>query len=395
MQIKDFSPHTYAGLSNRKELSKTLNEYRVAFFLYSIACALSIITSSYGSVIGKLYLGIALVILAEALKLIASIGNEVNKAALFLGIAVSVGTASFSSSLFFQLNNQQTENKQQIIDRLEREIDSLKAPSFSSDDLVDVQDINIELTKKANAIKTASYRIKIYKRSRTRTMTGSKIISLKSCGSSDTCNKIKANYEAVMKLLQQNKSKQSLIKTALQSNDQQQARKVELERELLATKRDINTIFIATWIQVLTTAALIVVIEFLQILSRIKMANVKPNLNSLLFHRKIWNIKNKPKNAIKSWLFNKFKPQPKEVVKEVIQKPVRKPKSQKASTVLAKNAPTKKRKKLNSEGAKKIIESLKIKNVKTTKTNILNELSLFGFGKTDVNYKMVRAVIAP
>jgi hypothetical protein len=30
-----------------------------------------------------------------------------------------------------------------------------------------------------------------------------------------------------------------------------------------------------------------------------------------------------------------------------------------------------------------------------TKTNILNELSLFGFGKTDVNYKMVRAVIAP
>jgi hypothetical protein len=395
MQIKDFSPHTYAGLSNRKELSKTLNEYRVAFFLYAIACALSIITSSYGSVIGKLYLGIALVILAEALKLIASIGKEVNKAALFLGIAVSVGTASFSSSLFFQLNNQHTENKQQIIDRLEREIDSLKAPSFSSDDLVAVQDINIELTKKANAIKTASYRIKIYKRSRTRTMTGSKIISLKSCGSSDTCNKVKANYEAVMKLLQQNKSKQSLIKTALQSNDQQQARKVELERELLATKRDINTIFIATWIQVLITAALIVVIEFLQILSRIKMAHVKPNLNSLLFHRKIWNIKNKPKNCIKVWLFHKMNHQPKEVVKEVIQKPIRKPKSQKASTVLAKNAPTKKRKKLNSEAAKKIIESLKIKNVKTTKTNILNELSLFGFGKTDVNYKMVRAVIAP
>lgn len=394
MQIKDFSPHTYAGLSNKKELSKTQNEYRVAFFLYSVACALSIITSSYGSYVSKLYLGVALVILAEALKLIASIGDKVNKIALFLGIAVSVGTASFSSSLFFQLNNQHTENQQQIIERLERELDGLKAPSFSSDDLLSVQDLNIELTKKANKIKTASYRIKIYKRSRTRVMTGSNIINLKSCGSSDTCNKVKANYEAVMKLLNQNKSKQNLIKTALQSNEQQQARKVELERELLTTKRGINTIFIATWIQVLITAALIVVIEFLQILSRIKMAYVKPNLNSLLFHRKIWNIKNKPKNGIKSWLFNKVNSQPKEVVKEVIQKPIQKPKSQIASPVLAKNAPTKKRKKLNSETAKKIIKSLKIKNVKTTKVNILNELSLFGFGKTEVNYKMVRAVIA-
>jgi hypothetical protein len=72
-----------------------------------------------------------------------------------------------------------------------------------------------------------------------------------------------------------------------------------------------------------------------------------------------------------------------------------KPKTQKAVTVLTNNAPKQKRKKLNEEGVNKIIKSLENRNVKMTKTNILNELSLFGFGKTDVNYKMVRAVIAP
>lgn len=391
MKIKDFSSQTYTGLSNRKQLSKTKNEYRIAFFLYFVACALSIITSSYGSIIGNLYLGVALVILAEALKLIASLGDKVNKIALFLGIAVSVGTASFSSSLFFQINNQNTENKEQIIERIEKEIDGLKAPSFSSEDLLSVQDVNIALTKKANAIKTASYRIKRYSKSRSRVMTGRKIIRIKNCGVSTTCSKVKADYEAILKLMKQNQNKQKLIKTALSSHDQQNARKVELERELLATKRGINTIIISTWIQVLITAALILVIEFLQILSSVKMSLLKPILNSLLFHRKIWNINNKSQNFIKSWFLKKELYNKKTIA---VQKDVAKSKSKKDSTLLPKNVPKTKRQKLNEEGIKKVIKSLNNRNVKTTKANILNELSLFGFGKTDVNYKMVRAEIA-
>ena len=51
--------------------------------------------------------------------------------------------------------------------------------------------------------------------------------------------------------------------------------------------------------------------------------------------------------------------------------------------------PKKIRRKLTDEGIEKIITSLKNRGVKFTKTNILNELSLFGFGKTDQNYKII------
>lgn len=181
MKIKDFSPQSYTGVSNRKQLKKLSGEYRLAVFLYSLACFLSIITSSYGSFMGSLYLGIALVILAEGLKLTAAIGDTVNKPALFLGIAVSIGTASFSSYLFFQLNNVNVVNKTDIIERIERELDSFQAPSLSSENLMEVQDNNIKLTKQLNLIKTASYRIKLYRDSRTRVMTGHKIVTLKRC----------------------------------------------------------------------------------------------------------------------------------------------------------------------------------------------------------------------
>jgi hypothetical protein len=53
------------------------------------------------------------------------------------------------------------------------------------------------------------------------------------------------------------------------------------------------------------------------------------------------------------------------------------------------NTPKRKRKKLTETDIEKIITSLKIRGLKLTKTNILNELSLFGFGKTDQNYKLI------
>jgi hypothetical protein len=37
MKIKDFSPQSYTGLSNRKQLSKLSNEYRLAFFILLLA----------------------------------------------------------------------------------------------------------------------------------------------------------------------------------------------------------------------------------------------------------------------------------------------------------------------------------------------------------------------
>jgi len=402
MKIKDFSPQSYTGLSNRKQLKKLSGEYRLAVFLYSLACFLSIITSSYGSFMGSLYLGIALVVLAEGLKLTASIGDTVNKPALFLGIAVSIGTASFSSYLFFQLNNVNAVNKTDIIERIERELDSFKAPSFSSDNMMEVQDNNIKLTKQLNFIQTASYRIKLYKRSRTRVMTGQKIVSLKRCGTSNTCQKVQAKHKAIMKLL--NHSKLNLIKTDIDGNKASSVRKVELERELIALKTATQSILIPLWIQVIITASLIVVIEFLQILIRVKMIAVSPNLHSLQFHIKIWKFNKKSKNTKKGLLnifayFSSYtlfsKPFP-----FLSKNSDLKPKNQKANTqktvaVLTNNAPKQKRKKLNEEGVNKIIKSLENRNVKMTKTNILNELSLFGFGKTDVNYKMVRAVIAP
>jgi hypothetical protein len=343
-------------------------------FLYSLACFLSIITSSYGS----LYLGIALVILAEGLKLTAAIGDTVNKPALFLGIAVSVGTASFSSYLFFQLNNVNAVNKTDIIERIERELDTFKAPSFSSKNLMEVQDNNIKLTKQLNSIKTASYRIKFYRGSRTRVMTGERLISIKRCGISNTCQKIQAKHKAILKLLKQNNSKLNLIKTAIDSNKASNVRKVELERELIALKTATQSILIPFWIQVIITASLIVVIEFLQILSRVKMIAVSPNLHSLQFHIKIWKINKKSKN-VKKGLFNIFayfssytlfsKPFSLSSKKSNMKQKTQKANTQKAVAVLTNNAPKSKRKKLNEEGVNKIIKSLENINVKMTKNN--------------------------
>jgi len=399
MKIKDFSPQSYTGLSNRKQLKKLSGEYRLAIFLYSLACFLSIITSSYGSFMGSLYLGVALVILAEGLKLTAAIGDTVNKPALFLGIAVSVGTASFSSYLFFQLNNVDAVNKKDISERIERELDSFKVPSFSSDNMMEVQDNNIKLTKQLNSLQTASYRIKLYKRSRTRVMTGQKIISLKRCGTSNTCHKIKAKHEAILKLLSQNNNKLNLIKTAIDSSNTNNVRKVELERELIALKTAKHSILIPLWVQFIITAALIVVIEFLQILSRVKMIAVTPNLHSLQFHIKIWKINKKSNNA-KKGLFNIFagftsytlfsKP-----FSLLPKKNDLKPKTEKPVMVLTNNAPKQKRKKLNQSGIEQVIKTIKQRKVKPTKANILNYLAHFNFGKTDVNYKLVRSKIAP
>jgi len=50
-------------------------------------------------------------------------------------------------------------NKTDIIEKIERELDSFKAPSFSSDNMIEVQDNNIKLTKQLNYIQTASYSI--------------------------------------------------------------------------------------------------------------------------------------------------------------------------------------------------------------------------------------------
>jgi hypothetical protein len=401
MKIKDFSPQSYTGLSNRKQLKKLSGEYRLAVFLYSLACFLSIITSSYGS----LYLGIALVILAEGLKLTAAIGDTVNKPALFLGIAVSVGTASFSSYLFFQLNNVNAVNKTEIIERIERELDSFKAPSFYSKNLMEVQDNNIKLTKQLNSIKTASYRIKLYRGSRTRVMTGERLISIKRCGISNTCQKIQAKHKAILKLLKQNNSKLNLIKTAIDSNKASNVRKVELERELIALKTANNSIIIPLWIQVIITASLIIVIEFIQILSRVKMIAVSPNLHSLLqFHIKIWKINKKSKN-VKKGLFNIFayfssytlfsKPFSLSSKKSNMKQKNQKTNTQKAVTVLTNNAPKSKRKKLNEAGIEQVIKTINQRKVKPTKANILNELAHFNFGKTDMNYKLVRSKIAP
>jgi hypothetical protein len=404
MKIKDFSPQSYTGLSNRKQLSKLSNEYRLAFFLYSLACFLSILTSSYGSFVGNLYLGIALVVLAEGLKLTASIGETVNKPALYLGIAVSVGTASFSSSLFFQLNNVDAVNKKDITERIERELDNFKAPSFSSNNLIEVQDNNIKLTKQLNSLQTASYRIKLYKRSRTHVMTGQKIVRLKRCGTSTTCSKVKAEYEAILKLLSQNYSKLKLIKTAIDSNNSNNVRKVELERELLGIITAKQAVIIPLWIQAIITASLIVVIEFLQILSRVKMIAVSPNLHSLQFHIKIWKFNKKSEN-VKKGLFNIFanftsytlfsKPFTISSKKSNLKPKNQKANTQKAVAVLTNNAPKQKRKKLNEAGIEQVIKTIKQRKVKPTKANILNELAHFNFGKTDMNYKLVRSKIAP
>jgi hypothetical protein len=269
-------------------------------------------------------------------------------------------------------------NKTDIIERIERELDTFKAPSFSSKNLMEVQDNNIKLTKQLNSIKTASYRIKFYRGSRTRVMTGERLISIKRCGISNTCQKIQAKHKAILKLLKQNNSKLNLIKTAIDSNKASNVRKVELERELIALKTATQSILIPFWIQVIITASLIVVIEFLQILSRVKMIAVSPNLHSLQFHIKIWKINKKSKN-VKKGLFNIFayfssytlfsKPFSLSSKKSNMKQKTQKANTQKAVAVLTNNAPKSKRKKLNEEGVNKIIKSLENINVKMTKNN--------------------------
>jgi hypothetical protein len=49
-------------------------------------------------------------------------------------------------------------------------------------------------------------------------MTGHQIVTLKKCGTSNTCQKIQAKHKAIIKLLSQNNSKLNLIKTAIDSN---------------------------------------------------------------------------------------------------------------------------------------------------------------------------------
>ncbi|WP_069471837.1 hypothetical protein [Candidatus Marithrix sp. Canyon 246] len=119
-------------------------------------------------------------------------------------------------------------NNTDIIERIERELDSFKAPYLSSNNLLEVQDNNIKLTKHINSIKTAYYRIKLYIIYRTRVMTGHKIVTLKRCGTSNTCQKIQAKHKAIIKLLNQNNSKLNLIKTAIDSNKASKVRKVDL-----------------------------------------------------------------------------------------------------------------------------------------------------------------------
>jgi hypothetical protein len=369
MKIKDFSKNSFYGQQNIKEFKEIKGKYRTAIMLYIIASTCSLITSSYSAFITTQLGIIALVLLGESTKIIAAI-KPYNKTAMSVGIAISICTASFSSWLFFQSNNQTVTNQQEIIQQLEKELGNLKIPDISHQDLLSVQDQITHSTHQLNKLLTKKYRVKLWNRSKTKVLTGQQILDLRQCGISTVCAETKAKIAAIIQTQKQQQKQQGLIKAGLENHHMQQQRYQEVQAKIIALKQEQETVYIPILIQICFTIALILVIDYLQFLCRVAITVNKPDLEILRTHYQIWKVN------------QKSKPKRQEEVKQEV-----KPKRQEEVKVVKTR---KKTKPLDEEGIKLILQSLSSDNMKQTQLNIKKKLKLFGFGQTTKNYYAVK-----